>query len=382
MNSSNANLHCMSETPILPDLEDELMECEEMDMCLSLDIRREVPEEDESSVEEGGRYVNDDETNRLDTVDLSKLGLGDLIDTLQQREHERDQRRAELAVALEAIGDEPVEQFLELPAGIENDRDLEAELEADLFVMEVEEREASIIRNMSGPAEFGLGASNQLQFPANMQLLQSPNVWIGDTGASGHSTGHAIGGVNVRAGNSSTTGMHGVPIASSKEMDIPVEHCDKSGNAIRQMVITDVSYLKGANFNLCSLTKMMEEGWGMFRDNVDGIVMRPGSDEEVYFDIIIKTQKGAIYAGYFKRSEEEAAAVAPSQVHVNVHRLHQMLGHSGEWSTRATGNYLGMDIARGALEPCESCALAKARQKNVPKVSAGEKARTQWKMVH
>ena len=39
-----------------------------------------------------------------------------------------------------------------------------------------------------------------------------------------------------------------------------------------------------------------------------------------------------------------------------------------------TGKYLGYEIARGVLEPCESCALAKARQRNVPKVGTREKA--------
>ena len=100
--------------------------------------------------------------------------------------------------------------------------------------------------------EFGLGG---IEFPANAQLLSSPNVWIGDTGLSGHSTGHSIGGTNVCDRNSATTGMNGAPVASAKEIDIPVEHCDKNGLKLRKMIFKDISYLKGANFNLCSLTK-------------------------------------------------------------------------------------------------------------------------------
>ena len=96
--------------------------------------------------------------------------------------------------------------------------------------------------------------------------------------------------------------------------------------------------------------------------------MRRGPDE-VRFDIVIKTQKGAIMAGYFQRTAEEhaaVAAVAHNQVHIKVRRLHQMLGHCGELDTQVTGKYLGYEIARGVLQPCESCALAKARQRNVP----------------
>lgn len=221
--------------------------------------------------------------------------------------------------------------------------------------------------------EFGLGG---IEFPANAQLLSSPNVWIGDTGASGHSTGYDIGGTNVRDGVSATTGMNGAPVVAAKEMDIPVEHCDKTGQKLKRMIFKDVSYLKGANFNLCSLTKMMIEGWTMVGDSEEGIYMRNDSDE-VRFDIVIKTEKGAIMAGYFKRTAEEhtaVAAVAHDQVHIKVKRLHQMLGHFGERDTRMTGKYLGYEIARGVLQPCESCALAKARQRNVPKVGTGEKA--------
>jgi hypothetical protein len=37
-------------------------------------------------------------------------------------------------------------------------------------------------------------------------------------------------------------------------------------------------------------------------------------------------------------------------------------------------SHLGWTVTRGPLGECESCANAKARQKNVPKISTGEKA--------
>ena len=118
--------------------------------------------------------------------------------------------------------------------------------------------------------EFGLGG---IEFPANSQILSSPNVWIRDTGASGHSMGHSIGVTNVCDRDSSTAGMNGAPVASAKEMDIPVEHCDKNRQKLRKMIFKDVSFLKGANFNLCSLTKMMNKGWTMAGESAEGIVM-------------------------------------------------------------------------------------------------------------
>lgn len=51
-----------------------------------------------------------------------------------------------------------------------------------------------------------------------------------------------------------------------------------------------------------------------------------------------------------------------------------MLGHSSKRATKVMGDYLDMS-AKGKLELCESCAfLAKAPQKNVPKIGTGEKA--------
>ena len=93
---------------------------------------------------------------------------------------------------------------------------------------------------------------------------------------------------------------------------------------------------------------MMNEGWVMVGDSTKGIVMRRGCDNKVRFDIIIRTQKGAIMAGYFKQMVKEQSAVAAAshdQVHIKVKRLHQMLGHYGEQATRVTGKYLGYNIS-------------------------------------
>ena len=41
---------------------------------------------------------------------------------------------------------------------------------------------------------------------------------------------------------------------------------------------------------------------------------------------------------------------------------------------RKTGEYFGWKLLCGSLEPCKDCALAKSKQKNIPKESTGEKA--------
>ena len=46
----------------------------------------------------------------------------------------------------------------------------------------------------------------------------------------------------------------------------------------------------------------------------------------------------------------------------SVKRAHECLGHLNEEMTKATATHLGITLSRGALPPCESCAIAKAKQ--------------------
>jgi hypothetical protein len=59
-------------------------------------------------------------------------------------------------------------------------------------------------------------------------------------------------------------------------------------------------------------------------------------------------------------------------IKMSIKRAHAILRHSSE--RRQTAASLGILIARGALKTCESCAIAKAKQKNVNDVSEGKKA--------
>ena len=47
-------------------------------------------------------------------------------------------------------------------------------------------------------------------------------------------------------------------------------------------------------------------------------------------------------------------------------KLHQITGHTGEHILRPTANYMRLKLT-GKLAPCEVCAQAKIRQRNVPK---------------
>ncbi len=75
-------------------------------------------------------------------------------------------------------------------------------------------------------------------------------------------------------------------------------------------------------------------------------------------------------------SNADASANTKKIFKINVKRAHEYLGHLSEDTTRLTAKYLGMNLSRGSLPVCESCAIAKAKQRNVPKeTSGGSKAK-------
>ena len=72
-----------------------------------------------------------------------------------------------------------------------------------------------------------------------------------------------------------------------------------------------------------------------------------------------------------------------SAIKMSSKQAHAILGHSSKGKTQQTAAALGILIARGALKTCESCAIAKAKKKNVNDVSKGEKSvKYNWRVYH
>jgi hypothetical protein len=86
---------------------------------------------------------------------------------------------------------------------------------------------------------------NALTFPNNPQLLNDPNVWIADSGATVHMTPYKIGMRNLRkatAEDAITMGNKRTEYATEIG-DIPVRICDKEGNDVIGTTITNVAIL-------------------------------------------------------------------------------------------------------------------------------------------
>jgi hypothetical protein len=68
--------------------------------------------------------------------------------------------------------------------------------------------------------------------------------------------------------------------------------------------------------------------------------------------------------GKIKRTEIAAPALKLS---MSMDKAHRLLGHISEETTRKTAKHLGWEIEKGTLNPCVSCTIGKAKQKNTAK---------------
>jgi hypothetical protein len=216
------------------------------------------------------------------------------------------------------------------------------------------------------------GLGDELTIPKTTSLLQDPNICIGDSAATSHTTPHEIGFENVRSatkGDEVTMGNKAVEKAKLVG-DLPGQICDQHGTVMSSGTLTGVTLLPNSGYNLFSLTKMMNQGWKLFGDE-EALCLKKG-DKEVRFDIKIPTPKGAIYCMYFRRGGEVAAVASDQKL--DLQTAHRRLGHCGEDMTRATAKALGWNINPGSLGPCLACTIGKAKQKNVPKAPESKPA--------
>jgi hypothetical protein len=179
-------------------------------------------------------------------------------------------------------------------------------------------------------------------------------------------TPHKVGMINMRDATREdyVTIGNGSTKVATKIGDIPGVICDIKGNPRDSTVIKNVTYVPNSAYNLFSLMKMMKAGWELNRKGGHLAITR--GNHKLVFDIEIATPKGTIFAVYMKRNTEIVNA-STDHTKMSIQKAHDKLGHMSEALTRKAAKSLNWDLTPGTLEPCESCAAGKARQKNVPK---------------
>jgi hypothetical protein len=82
----------------------------------------------------------------------------------------------------------------------------------------------------------------------------------------------------------------------------------KDGKAGMRAVLKDYSFSAKHNFNLLSMSKLVhKQGWKITRGDQTLIRIKNGKGGTIDFDIVVPTEKGAIYVCKFAWSVEVAA---------------------------------------------------------------------------
>lgn len=156
----------------------------------------------------------------------------------------------------------------------------------------------------------------------------------------------------------------------------PFVQIDKKGNEVNVGTLKSVWAGSAFEYNLFSIPKRLKEGWKMVGDK-KCITLSKGPSE-IKFDIAMKVGGSLLYGTILKPRNEDVAAAgmqkSKSKSAMSILEAHMKFGHIGEADTRKTAQACGYELKRGNLKPCESCAIAKAKQKSVLGKSEGEKA--------
>jgi hypothetical protein len=215
-----------------------------------------------------------------------------------------------------------------------------------------------------------------------IQCPKGTIIWIGDTGASQHSSKSKEGAINIRNAGQTSVGNTGQPQTPQCTFDLPGQFINHDGSLGLRAVITDVSYNSRKNFNLFSISRMLQLGWTLGGNQHKLTLTSSDNKMVIHFDIMIKTKLGAVYAAKFTQSEEISGFNTEAGMKMNINRAHQLLGHKSEANTHKTTKALGIVITRGKMEVCKACVLAKAKQKEGPKKPVLEKVEMPLLCVH
>ena len=151
----------------------------------------------------------------------------------------------------------------------------------------------------------------QFTFAQHKDLLHDPNIWLGNSGASTHSTAYQNGMINMVDATSSDGIVVGNNHVNTVESigDIPCVFYDKFGEQSISATLTDVSFSRDNAFNLLSIPQLLMKNWTLSGKG-DMVTVTSPDGIEINFDIIIPTKQGRVYDTCFKRASELTAVRA------------------------------------------------------------------------
>ena len=128
------------------------------------------------------------------------------------------------------------------------------------------------------------------------------------------------------------------------------------------MTLKDVSHAPYSKFSLSSVTKRMKDRWTV--KGSKGHLDVEKEDVKIFFDTIIKTQRGPLFSVNIQRNTEWSNAAFDLSKDV----AHALLRHSNLEATLLSARKLVWNLI-GTMHKCNRCCVSKAKQKAVPKLS-------------
>ena len=213
-----------------------------------------------------------------------------------------------------------------------------------------------------------------------LDVGNSKNMWIGDTGASCHMTCSDQGMYDcvdiddpIRVGD-------GKVIKATKMGSKKVWVKQKNGKDFH-LTIHNCKYVPDLWVNLLSITSTLASGWQISNK---GLIMKISKNKDsLEFDQIYNTDIGAVVGVIMYPDTKNTNMACPVVVEetmnpdpnkgvkvstVDINVAHKLLGHVSMDSIKRTADYYGFKL-KGDFVSCADCALAKIRQKTVPKTT-------------
>ena len=193
------------------------------------------------------------------------------------------------------------------------------------------------------------------------------NIFIGDSAATSHMTSNKMGVYDLVPIKGSVMIGNGKSISCTHKGKLDVICKHKDGSIARET--WDVKIVPELNHDLFSFTKAMKDGWqmnGRWKEGGLMIELFKTTRASMKFDRMIPSGSSWLMGIRVQRIFDQAhAAMEPGKT-IFISKFHQITGHTGEYLLRPTANYMKLKLI-GRLPPCEVCAKAKIRQRNMPK---------------
>ena len=191
------------------------------------------------------------------------------------------------------------------------------------------------------------------------------NIFIGDSAATSHMTNRKLGVYDLVPINGSVMIGNGKSISCTHrgKMDVICKH--KDGSLARET--WEVKIVPELNHDLFSFTKAMKDGWqmnGRWKEGGLMIELFKTGRASMKFDRMIPSGSSWLMGIKVHRVYDEAHAAMEAGKTISATKLHKITGHTGEHLLKPTANYMKLKLI-GRLPPCEVCAKAKIRQRNV-----------------